>query len=38
MAEENVGKTVPVEEARAAREAYDLLRPLLKEDNPRVGL
>jgi hypothetical protein len=35
MAEENVGKTVPIEEARAAREAYELLRPHMKEDNPR---
>jgi hypothetical protein len=37
-AEENVGKTVPIEEARSIKEAYDLLRPLLKEDKPRVGL
>lgn len=35
MAEENVGKTVPVEEARAAREAYDLLMPHMKKDKPR---
>ncbi|MFP3040603.1 hypothetical protein LQZ19_02165 [Treponema primitia] len=35
MAEENVGKTVPIEEARAVKEAYALLRPLMKEDNPR---